>query len=471
MESNKLLELIKKFDKDQFKRFGDFVKSPYFNKLKNLIKLYEYLAKYYPGFSDKNFTKENIFAAVCAGEKYNDGRMRTLYSRLLSLAEKFLAYDKYSKDEINLRLDIINETRKIGNVKLQNETIEEIDDLISKYPFKDENYFYYMYKSYYEKNAIANYFLSQKRFDKEADNLALYFVITFLKIYTTALNSLQSVNIELDSKLANDVVRMIEREPFKSNPAIKMQYNLYNLLQTDDEKYFFEQLKLMDEHPDILNPSEMYETFIVLLNFCVIRIQRGFSGFARHKFDLYKTMLEKNVPMMENNYFSYTFFNNIVTSALEMREFEWGENFIEEYKHKLDRKFKDDVVNLCYAKLNYFLKRYEEALRNLSLCGTNENVYYKLAIKDIQIKILYELGHNESIFSIIDSYKHFFHKNRFLVKQVKDRYKIFLKHLNDLMKLKVKGNKENIEIFKQKLNSEPSFLYKDWIVEKVKEYN
>lgn len=469
MESNKLIELLKSLNKQEFKQLGDFVRSPYFNKLQNVIKLYDYLAYYYPNFKGRKFTKENAFIGIFPGEKYDDRRLRALNSYLLSLCEKFLAYNKYSRDEITRRLDTSHELRRIGNSKLLNENIVEMDNLLTEIKFKDELYYYNLYKIFYEKNTIANYFISEKRFDEEANNVILYAVITFLKIYTTALNSLNSVNIKLDPELADDIAKIIKREPFKSNPAVKIQYTLYNLLKHDDEKYFFEHLKLMDRYHDILSPGELYETFIVLLNFCVIKIQKGYSGFSKHKFNLYKTMLEKNVPMLEHNYFSYAFFNNIVTSALEMKEFDWAENFIEQYKHRLDDKYKNDVVNLCYAKLYYFLKQYEKALSNLSLCGNNENVYYKLALKDLQIKILYELGHYETVLSIIDSYKHFFHKNKLIVKPVKERYKIFLKKISDLIKLKNNIKAEDVFIFKQKLNSEPSFLYKDWILDKINE--
>lgn len=469
MENSKLIELLKELNKQEFKQFGDFVKSPYFNKLQNVIKLYDYITHFYPEFKGKKFTKENAFTEIFPGEKYDDRRLRALNSYLLSLTEKFLAYNKYSRDEITRRLDTSHELRRIGHSKLLKENILEMESLLTETKFKDEFYYYNLYKIFYEKNTLANYFLSEKRFDEEASNLILYTVVSFLKIYTIALNSLNSVNIKLDPELAEDIAKIIKREPFKSNPAVKIQFTLYNLLKYDDEKYFFEHLKLMDEYPDLLSPEDLYETFAVLLNFCVIRIQKGFPKFTKHKFDLYKTMLEKNVPVLEHNYFSYAFFNNIVTSALEMKEFDWAENFIEQYKHRLNDKFKDDVVNLCYAKQYYFLKQYEKALNSLSLCGTNENVYYKLALKDLQIKILYELGHYETILSIIDSYKHFFQKNKIIVKPVKERYKIFLKNLNELIKLKNNLKQEDIFIFKQKLNSEPSFLYRDWIINKINE--
>ena len=46
------------------KKFKDFVISPYYNKNKNVIRLYEVLNKHHPDFESRNFTDESIYTAV-----------------------------------------------------------------------------------------------------------------------------------------------------------------------------------------------------------------------------------------------------------------------------------------------------------------------------------------------------------------------------------------------------------------------
>src|SRR4030095_14538542 len=114
MNKIKVIDLLKTFNKADFKRFGDFAASPFFNKLQNVTRFYDAIKEFYPDFSSSGFTKEVVFKTVFPGEAYNDGRFRALCSHLFSLAEKFLAYSRYSSDEVNLRLDIIKVLSRPG---------------------------------------------------------------------------------------------------------------------------------------------------------------------------------------------------------------------------------------------------------------------------------------------------------------------------------------------------------------------
>jgi len=76
MENSQLIKLLKTFDTKEIKRFSEFISSPYFNKNKNVIKLYEVVIKAYPDF--EKITRENIFFKLFPGKKYNGNTLRVL---------------------------------------------------------------------------------------------------------------------------------------------------------------------------------------------------------------------------------------------------------------------------------------------------------------------------------------------------------------------------------------------------------
>jgi hypothetical protein len=154
---------------------------------------------------------------------------------------------------------------------------------------------------------------------------------------------------------------------------------------------------------------------------------------------------------------------------LETDNHGWAIKFVEEYKDKLSKNYKNDMLNLCYARINYSLKQYDKALENLSLLANIENPYYKFAVKDLNIKIFYELGYYENILSIIDSYKHLLSKNRLINKDVKKRRVDFLNRLNNLLKIKLDSDIKIAGEFKNSLKVSPPFPNKDWITEKAEE--
>ena len=64
MENSKLISILRCLNSKQIKQFADFVRSPYFNKKEEVVKLYETLSRYYPQFDAAAVDKERIFAAT-----------------------------------------------------------------------------------------------------------------------------------------------------------------------------------------------------------------------------------------------------------------------------------------------------------------------------------------------------------------------------------------------------------------------
>ena len=70
MKNSQIIKLLRTFDPKEIRRFSEFISSPYFNKNKNVIKLYEVIRKAYPDFEQEKFTKENVFSKIFPGKKY-----------------------------------------------------------------------------------------------------------------------------------------------------------------------------------------------------------------------------------------------------------------------------------------------------------------------------------------------------------------------------------------------------------------
>ena len=90
MQNSSLTRVLKNFSKDEFKSFGKFVHSPYFNTSEATILLFEEMKKFYPLFAKKDFTRENLFHAVYGDKDYRDELLRKLISNLIKLSEEFI---------------------------------------------------------------------------------------------------------------------------------------------------------------------------------------------------------------------------------------------------------------------------------------------------------------------------------------------------------------------------------------------
>lgn len=110
MQNTRLVKLLKKFPQDDIKKFRDFVNSPFFNKNKKVIRLAEYILKFYPDFSQKDFEEEAVFKKLFPGEKYEYQKIKNLISDLLNLAFNYLrtkpVYFTEFIPEINLTVNL-----------------------------------------------------------------------------------------------------------------------------------------------------------------------------------------------------------------------------------------------------------------------------------------------------------------------------------------------------------------------------
>ena len=118
MISSKAIELLKSFSEAEFKEFGLFAASPYFNRENVQVKFYEILKKHYPDFSSRTFTKEQIYKKLYPGKTFSDGVMRNILSKTLELAENFISIQHFQKDEFTYSYTLMRELSKRKAEKL-----------------------------------------------------------------------------------------------------------------------------------------------------------------------------------------------------------------------------------------------------------------------------------------------------------------------------------------------------------------
>lgn len=105
MQEIKLIILLKNLNKEEFRRLGKFLNSPFFNYAIPPIRLYEALKKFYPNFDSPKMTKEYIWKKVHSKEAFQTNKFWQLTSKLTRLVEQFLIHielDKQPKEKTKI---------------------------------------------------------------------------------------------------------------------------------------------------------------------------------------------------------------------------------------------------------------------------------------------------------------------------------------------------------------------------------
>ncbi|HMQ78307.1 MAG TPA: hypothetical protein PKE39_00890 [Ignavibacteria bacterium] len=100
MNNSGLILLVKSLDKTRLKELNSFIRSPYFNTNKALIKLFEYIRKQFPEYPAEKLEKEYVFKKLFGKAEYNDGFFRVLMSNLQQLTEEYLAVNAFRRESI-----------------------------------------------------------------------------------------------------------------------------------------------------------------------------------------------------------------------------------------------------------------------------------------------------------------------------------------------------------------------------------
>ena len=86
----------------------------------------------------------------------------------------------------------------------------------------------------------------------------------------------------------------------------------------------------------------------------------------------------------------------------------------------------------------------------------------------MQLKIYYETGADESALNLIDTYKHFLNTSELIPHDLKIKTKNFLKYYEQLIKIKEKSSKINIELLIDNINKTKEISYRSWLLEQSK---
>ncbi len=475
---SKAIDLLKTFSEEDFRKFGLFLSSPYFNKEAVQLRFYKAIKKYYPLFNSRALEKEKIFAKIYPGKKFNDGVMRNVLSTTNKLAEDFLACQKFQNDTFNYNLNILDELNKRKQLKSFEKNFINAENFLESENIRDGEF-------YYKKFILAN---EQRKFEikqkstmhRKDDNLSelfdtisISFMLNILKTYTYIANTNKYMfQYEQKKDLIDGILNYVNANlgKLKENTYLMYYYNLYMLSKSEDEKYYFDLSVLFKSKHDELSYVDMKNLYTILANYCYTKINKGESKFLNEQFNNYRQSVSLGLYKGERGFMSHIFYINVVITGLESGETAWVKIFIDSHKGELDIINRENTFIFCSAFYNYWIKEFSKAL-DLAAKVKTDDLSYKHQLKSLYLKIYYDLNEVEPFYSLIDSYRHFITSDENTSGQLKlaiNNYMNFSKKLFDLK------NRENytdtdLVMIRNEIVNNKAMINKPWLLRKTEE--
>lgn len=457
MKDSKLVDYIGRLNPREKERFRLFVQSPYFNQHEKTTLLLDLLLKHEESEPAQAamLGREAVFTRLFPGEEYDEQVLFNVMSYLKKLYHRFLAFEKFEEDDLDEELLTMEAAFAKNQFDLLKNRSKQMEKKLAKYAYRDSkhmlaNYRYYnvmgYYSSHYEDRSNAELLQSM------LDYLDRYYLLEKLKhaCHLTANN--MNVNTQFDLSFFDALLEHYRnnREKYAADRGIELYYAIFMSLKEANQPEHYQLLKkLLIGELDHFNINQQRDLFISANNYCISRINQGDISFQTELFELYQQGLKTGL-ILDNGLLTEWNFKNITALGCLLKEYEWTEQFIQDYRDKLPIHRRENAYNYNLAHLYHSKKQYKEAQEILSVVQFSD-VKYHLSANSLLLRIYYDLGDTEALLSLIDTFRIYIIRNRKMTVEQKRGFTNYLRFAKKLALLKHHAGAYSRRILEEKL--------------------
>jgi hypothetical protein len=435
MQGSKLIELLKKLNEKEIKRFRDYINSPYFNKNQSLSAFANIILAEYPGFPSESIRKVHIYKLIFKQEKYDEQKINDLMSYVITSLQNFLALENFFGYELENKLHLLEALRVKDSGKEFLRISNQVQKQLEKAK-KDQQYYHHVVRI---ENELEQYYLSKesresdKNLQNKMDALDAYFFCAKLKSACEMVNRQDIYATRYDLPMLDVILKFISDNLHNFNhvPAIGIYYRCMRILTNPEDEESFHVLKeLLERNTDNFSKQELKEMYDYAQNYCIKKFNGGNAAYLLEMFNIYVKLIDTEL-IYENGILSQWDYKNIVSTALRLGFYEWTENFINEHYKYIHTDFQQEAYSYNLAMYHYEKKEYAKALKllvNLDLIDT----FYNLGARTTIVKIYYEQDEEQSLRATIDSFTLYLKRNKLLSDQQKIYYLNLLRYTKRL---------------------------------------
>ncbi|NOS85826.1 MAG: hypothetical protein HOP31_11850 [Ignavibacteria bacterium] len=286
MIKSKVIDSMKCLTKEELKELGELVGSLYFNKNKNVVNLFAELKKYFPDFSNRNMTKENVYSKLFPGNAFADKTLRNLMSDLYSLIEKYLTIKNLEKRKLLSKYLLISSLEERALLKQAEQNINEANNILEEEPFDGGNIFYFNHLIEMEKDYIKIYRNKLIGLNmKEGEYLIYAFLAKYMAFKMKSINyrhkneseKLSEFITAFESKVKLDSwMEYLEAAGgFEAEVILIYFYSTKFMSDLNDNGSFSRALELFYKHKSRIDRTETTNLYITFTGYCAVKISGG----------------------------------------------------------------------------------------------------------------------------------------------------------------------------------------------------
>jgi len=460
MKTHLLIDLLQHLEHKEFKKFCDFVHSPFYNYREDLKTLVDYL---YACFWETNILPEkaHIFKKLYGREPYDDQKVRMAMSLLYRLLQHYLALCEWQAEALPEKVMLLRTLRRRNLTHHFEHALKGVREKSDRNPIQSADYQFNqsallaeIYHHYVAKERIT-----EMNLQAISDHADAGFCIMKLRIACLALSHQAVYKTDYDLGLLPEVLADVVRKNLTKHPAVAAYFHCYQMLRNPDEPAHFQQFSaVLFGEENRFPEDELHDLYLLAINFCTQSYNKGNDAYLHDLFGLYQRGLEKGV-LAHGKHFSRFVYRNIVTLGLILKEYDWTERFITQYKDWIEPAFRESMYSFCMARLAYSRGDYKTALLLLQK-SEYEDLLLNLSAKTVLLKIFYELREFDSLDAHLNAMEKFLSRKNKMTYH-RDNY---LNTIRFTRKLLEATDKEAVRRLRQEVELVKNVAERQWLM-------
>jgi hypothetical protein len=468
MQNSQLILILSSLSKKENRELRKWLVSPIHNQRSDVVQLYEYLTSGNRLEDDKSLEKERIYRKLYPKEAYDDARMRQVIHFLQESTEEYLIYAKGQEDNLLSQINLVKSFRERKLEKLYDKAMKRLEQNFLEFPYRNEDYLDKAYWLEKEKSEQISEKRSQvSNYQEMSDQAEISFITRKLKLACVMLSHQKIYKTNYNLGLLEGVLQYLQVQPaLLQQPSIKLYYHFYNLFKFPDEEFhFFEIKQVLSSSEHLFDPLERKDIYLMIINYCISRMNIGFKVFVREAFEFYRKAIESRI-IIENGILNHLAFRNIVAIGTTLKEFDWVSQFIEVYQQYLSPEYRENFVKFALARLYFEQGDYDRA-QDLLIQFDIDDILINLTAKTMLIRLYYEKDEFTALEFLLDSMRTYINRKKMLAYH-KMSFKELISASKRLIKIQYNDKKRIEVLYNQITNSRtlPSHM-KEWFLEQL----
>ncbi len=389
--SSKFVTLIRTFKPAELDLFEAWLSTPFHTSNKHLRKLLRQIRRHYPGFSDSDFSKEQLFREVVPKGKFSNRWINNLLSEGFLAAREFLSFQYFQQDSHWKQEAWLTQLRQREIDKWYfKEAIKEKDQLqqTDHLSWEEELLAYRLQRDLYHHPSPV--------YRSAAGNTAIYDMSNQLDlVYCLEKGAILAEKISRSNILKSPEQRYDRELKIWLALSEKIEHPSITLYRL---RFMASAPVNLDEYGQLskaflrcfsrLEEKEQRIQLFLLLNDTTRLVRQGQLAISS-LLPLYKIGLHHETLLPEGR-LSYATFTNIIVAANTSEQFAFTKQFIGRYADRLEEEIREDCLRWARAHMAFYKKDPEACTRIL---GERD-------IEHPQLKLVSRLLHTQAYFEL-----------------------------------------------------------------------